>query len=93
MCDLSAALVSALKDKKGDAAISAAAEKNKIKKEDAGLANIRNGLIAPRSQLGFGTVPGVSQLVPGCMTIWYRVVSHLRNINVPSPESGSAPSH
>ena len=56
MCDLSAALVSAVKNKKGDAAISAAAEKNK--KEDAGLANIGNGLIAPRSQLGFGTVPG-----------------------------------
>ena len=55
VCDLSAALVSALKNKKGDAAISAAAEKNK--KEDAGLANIGNGLIAPRSQLGFGTVP------------------------------------
>ena len=57
MCDLSAALVSAFsgKNKKGDAAISAAAEKNK--KEDAGLANIGNGLIAPRSQLGFGTVP------------------------------------
>ena len=55
MCDLSAALVSAVKNKKGDAAISAAAEKNK--KEDAGLANIGNGLIAPRSQLGFGTVP------------------------------------
>ena len=55
MCDLSAALVSALRNKKGDAAISAAAEKNK--KEDAGLANIGNGLIAPRSQLGFGTVP------------------------------------
>ena len=55
MCDLSAALVSAFKNKKGDAAISAAAEKNK--KEDAGLANIGNGLITPRSQLGFGTVP------------------------------------
>ena len=57
MCGLSAALVSAFsgKNKKGDAAISAAAEKNK--KEDAGLANIGNGLIAPRSQLGFGTVP------------------------------------
>ena len=57
VCDLSAALVSALKNKKGDAAISAAAEKNK--KEDARLANIGNGLIAPRSQLGFGTVPWV----------------------------------
>ena len=57
VCDLSAALVSALKNKKGDAAISAAAEKNK--KEDAGLANIGNGLIAPRSQLGFGTVPSL----------------------------------
>ena len=57
MCGLFAALVSAFsgKNKKGDAAISAAAEKNK--KEDAGLANIGNGLIAPRSQLGFGTVP------------------------------------
>ena len=57
MCGLSAALVSAFsgKNKKGDAAISAADEKNK--KEDAGLANIGNGLIAPRSQLGFGTVP------------------------------------
>ena len=55
VCDLSAALISALRNKKGDAAISAAAEKNK--KEDAGLANIGNGLIAPRSQLGFGTVP------------------------------------
>ena len=60
MCDLSAALVSALKNKKRDAAISAAAEKNK--KEDAGLANIGNGLTAPRSQLGFGTVPRLGNL-------------------------------
>ena len=55
MCDLFAALVPALENKKGDAAISAGAEKNK--KEDAGLENIGDGLIAPRSQLGFGTVP------------------------------------
>ena len=54
MCDLFAALVPALENKKGDAAISAGAEKNK--KEDAGLENIGDGLIAPRSQLGFGTV-------------------------------------
>ena len=40
VCDLSAALVSALENKKGDASIPAAAKKNK--KEDAGLANIGN---------------------------------------------------
>ena len=43
VCDLSAALVSALKNKKGDAAISAAAEKNK--KEDAGLGSKRGHLL------------------------------------------------
>ena len=64
VCDLFAALVSAFKDKKEDAAISAAAEKNK--KEDAGLANIGNGLIAPRSQLGFGTVPWLRRSVSNC---------------------------
>ena len=47
------------KNKKGDAAISAGAEKNK--KEDAGLENIGDGLITPRSQLGFGTVPRARQ--------------------------------
>ena len=57
VCDLCAALVPALENKKGDAAISAGAEHEKNKKEDAGLENIGDGLIAPRSQLGFGTVP------------------------------------
>ena len=58
MCDLFAALVPASEIKKGDAAISTGAEKNK--KEDAGLANIGNGLIASRSQLDFGTVPSAT---------------------------------
>ena len=64
MCDLFAPLVPALKNKKGDAAISVAAEKTR-KKTSASLANIGNELIPPRSQLGFGTVPGVYLLDGG----------------------------
>ena len=60
------------KNKKGDAAISAAAKENK--KEDVGLANIGNGLVAPRSQLGFGT--GFQKLLHGVVP--YALVCYPR---------------
>ena len=74
------------KNKKGDAAISAAAEKNK--KEDAGLANIGNGLIAPRSQLGFGTVPKAATMPAAAATTQLPSTDDVERVHSPVGATG-----